>query len=549
MPSEGSPLRAAPVLKSVDGVLHGTLRLGPVRLVGWNLSVTTRAFNGAVPGPTLAVRPGDRMVIELENDLGEPVGPDAANSFHHPNFTNLHVHGLHVSPLRPGDDVLYNIVRPGRRARYQYEVPVDHSPGTYWAHPHYHGSAVLQTGAGAACALLVLDPVGFLSEQLAALPEHTLVLQNLPRPMLVKAAVASHDELFRIERWPWSEDVWLVNGAPRPVLEVRQHEWQRLRLVAVGVSTYLNLTFGGCEVALLAKDGVYITDFPRMVSQVFLPPGGRADVVVRCPGSAHGQGGDHVASSMPPEGAKPARAFDGALFTLRSLSTVPSKGLAFQDLLPWAPASRPAYLQDLQSISAPTCACTTAMGGNNSKWINGHLFEGRARYLHRSPKDAVIQRRLFGVDAHPYHQHTYPFQLMATPAGNNAYFKAGDWHDTYLNVNDGAMTMRFHTVDFAGPQVVHCHNLAHSDGGMIAVEWVGGSGRAECGCDLLNLDGPAGVPGSLGMQSRSLLQTASLAFICMLAIAAIAAFKLSREWPTAVAASSYNQLPSGPIEA
>ena len=37
------------------------------------------------------------------------------------------------------------------------------------------------------------------------------------------------------------------------------------------------------EVALLAKDGIYIEDFPRFIQHVSLPPGGRAELAVRCP--------------------------------------------------------------------------------------------------------------------------------------------------------------------------------------------------------------------------------------------------------------------------
>ena len=36
---------------------------------------------------------------------------------------------------------------------------------------------------------------------------------------------------------------------------------------------------------LLAKDGIYISDFPRVISGTSIPAGGRADIVVRC-GSA-----------------------------------------------------------------------------------------------------------------------------------------------------------------------------------------------------------------------------------------------------------------------
>ena len=48
-------------------------------------------YNGTVPGPTLRLRPGDELGIRLVNSLDEP--------------TNLHVHGLHVSPQANSDNV------------------------------------------------------------------------------------------------------------------------------------------------------------------------------------------------------------------------------------------------------------------------------------------------------------------------------------------------------------------------------------------------------------------------------------------------------------
>lgn len=544
VPPAGAPLPDVPVLRSANGLLRTTLRVQPVRLVGPNISLFTRSYNGVVPGPTLAVLPGDRLSVLLVNDLEDPLGAAALNGYHHPNHTNLHLHGLHVSPLPPSDSVLYITLKPKAAYQYEYLIPRDHSPGTYWAHPHYHGSGVLQAGAGAVCGLLVLDPPGFLSPQLEAISDRLVMLQNLPRASLEKAAAASRDGLFRVDRWQLNEDLWLVNGAFQPVLTVRPGEWHRLRLVGAGVATRLSVSFGACEAALLAKDGVYIADFPRSVEQVALPPGGRADVVVRCPVGQDGRSSEHVVASTPPAGVFRVKTFDGPLFTLRVKGTK-VEGLASQDLAPWAPATRPSYLQDLRAVGSPTCSCATSLGGINSKWITGHLFEGPTRYMHRSPLDAVVERRLTGLDAHPYHQHTFPFQLMSTPAGNDPYFQVGDWHDTYLNIRDPSATVRFFTADFGGPQLVHCHNLAHSDTGMVAVEWVGGSGADQCGCDLLNFNSSIGAA-EAGPQGGALLGASFAAFAGMLALVAVAAVRVTREWHQAVAASGYGVLPDGP---
>ena len=56
---------------------------------------TTYGYNGGLPGPTLMVRPGDRLLLRLVNALDE--------------VTNLHVHGLQVSPQGNGDNVFVEV--------------------------------------------------------------------------------------------------------------------------------------------------------------------------------------------------------------------------------------------------------------------------------------------------------------------------------------------------------------------------------------------------------------------------------------------------------
>jgi FtsP/CotA-like multicopper oxidase with cupredoxin domain len=105
--------------QSVDGQLSTTLRAseGPV-LVGTR-AVRTLAYEQMYPGPTLEMRPGQQLKVDLVNDTRQ--------------VTNLHTHGLHVSPDSPSDDVLFGIP-PGKRFHYQYDLPADHPAGTYWYH-------------------------------------------------------------------------------------------------------------------------------------------------------------------------------------------------------------------------------------------------------------------------------------------------------------------------------------------------------------------------------------------------------------------------------
>ena len=128
----------------------------------WTLSddkVELRSFvgSGEKPGdfvaPTIKVAPGQRLSVELENKL-EPCTEKQRADHACFNDTNLHTHGLWVSPSGNSDNVLISI-RPGETFKYEYEIPSDHPAGTFWYHPHSHGAGFVQVGSGMAGALIV----------------------------------------------------------------------------------------------------------------------------------------------------------------------------------------------------------------------------------------------------------------------------------------------------------------------------------------------------------------------------------------------------------
>lgn len=106
--------------------------------------------------PTIRVFPGETVRITLRNELDhEPkCDPENVNQPHCPNTTNLHAHGLWVSPDGNSDNVLLSI-RPKVTFEYEYNIPRDHPAGTFWYHPHRHGSTAMQVGSGMAGALII----------------------------------------------------------------------------------------------------------------------------------------------------------------------------------------------------------------------------------------------------------------------------------------------------------------------------------------------------------------------------------------------------------
>jgi L-ascorbate oxidase len=118
-------------------------------------------------GPTIVVERGAKFTINLNNQLAAvnqfPLGP-TLEDFVPPNpkalkpmdlcATNLHTHGLHVSPKDPSDNVFRSIA-PGENNKFTYTIPIDHPAGTFWYHPHLHGSVAYQLSNGVAGALIV----------------------------------------------------------------------------------------------------------------------------------------------------------------------------------------------------------------------------------------------------------------------------------------------------------------------------------------------------------------------------------------------------------
>lgn len=116
--------------------------------------------NPKVPfvAPFIEVQPGETVRIALNNKL--PPEPDCAKSVpdinvpHCFNSTNLHSHGLWVSPSGNSDNVLIALL-PGVNFEYEYNIPADHPAGTFWYHPHMHGSTALQVASGMAGTLII----------------------------------------------------------------------------------------------------------------------------------------------------------------------------------------------------------------------------------------------------------------------------------------------------------------------------------------------------------------------------------------------------------
>jgi len=78
------------------------------------------AVNGAVPGPILRWREGDRVTLDVTNRLAES--------------SSIHWHGIILPTRMDGvPDISFNGISPGETFRYQFDVK---QSGTFWYHSH-----------------------------------------------------------------------------------------------------------------------------------------------------------------------------------------------------------------------------------------------------------------------------------------------------------------------------------------------------------------------------------------------------------------------------
>ncbi|MEO0466141.1 MAG: multicopper oxidase domain-containing protein [Pseudomonadota bacterium] len=108
--------------------------------------------------PAIYLRPGDTFLFNLQNDLPKDdpscVDHGDVNIPHCFNSTNMHTHGLWVSPSGNADNVLVRL-DPGSNFTHEYNIPADHPAGTFWYHPHLHGATALQVSSGMGGPLII----------------------------------------------------------------------------------------------------------------------------------------------------------------------------------------------------------------------------------------------------------------------------------------------------------------------------------------------------------------------------------------------------------
>jgi FtsP/CotA-like multicopper oxidase with cupredoxin domain len=430
----GADLVEPPVLRSVDGRLEVALeaRFGPAEMGGGQ--VTTFAYNGQVPGPTLRMRAGETLAVSLTNGLDEG--------------TNFHTHGLHVSPSGTSDNVLLD-VEPGETVDYAFDIPRDgtsglYIPGFYWYHPHLHGTTAEQVGGGMAGALIVEGALDELPG-IAGLTERLLVLDT---------AELAPDGTLRLFSDMLNPTVF-VNGQTEPTIAIAPGETQRWRIVNASVFTFISLALEGQQLHQIASDGNPLRDV-RSRDQILLAPGERVEVLVQ-----GGTPGQYALRSLPWGEELEFQAQDEY-----PLATVVSKGPAT------APTPLPTVLFPFENLADAEIDRSRELVFSEAfdpfrLFIDGRTFD-HDRVDQTVALGATEEWRLVNTtsDWHPFHIHVNDFQVIEV---NGEPVDAYSWEDTTPVPAFGEIVIRTRFLDYTGKFVYHCHILDHEDRGMMGI--------------------------------------------------------------------------------
>jgi len=454
LPATGAALRQPPVQASSGGILDATLQATtkPTTVTGQLISGTL-TYNGHYPGPTLRVKPGDRIRLKMRNNLDLPGTAQVGGMTMSPSTLNTHFHGLHVSPLTKADDI-YLEIPFGESYDYDFQVPANHPGGLYWYHPHVHGVVDYQIYSGLAGMLLVEGGA-----------EQIPTLQGAKQRLLALKNIAIQNGALANGIAP-AEQMHTVNGQLAPTIAIRPGETQLWRVVNIGNEPYYKISLDGHTFTVVAEDGSMLWE-SYTTDTLLLPPGKRFEFTVTA-----GKTGNYAFRTQ----GYNAGPFGG--WTAAELATLVVDGIRDKPReVPTQLGEPPAYLTGPVAKRRYIRFSEGFNTNTNMPYfeINGRVYEplrngaqiklgSTEEWLIYNDSDRSLQEGGVAED-HPFHIHVNDFVVTEI---NGKPVKAHGSQDV-LNVLPGQKVLiRMNFPDFVGKSVFHCHILFHEDSGMMA---------------------------------------------------------------------------------
>jgi suppressor of ftsI len=429
-------------------------------------------FRGNNTPPVIRVQPGSILNVEYKNELTAQSREECVG---HPctNMTNLHFHGLHVSPKAPQDDSLDMMASPGETLHYSVQVPPQQPPGLYWYHTHPHGESYVQDLDGMSGAIVV-DGIDRYVPELRHMRERILVLRDLVLPTdaterkrLMESVAIQTTQCGTAPEAP--ERAFTVNGSLRPQIDIAPGERQFWRIVNASPDRYADLELDSVSLDVVALDGMPLAYHDpsirkRSMSHVLVSPAGRVEaIVIGPPADSHAALRSRCFDTGPDGDSNPAMVL-ADIVSAQSSSLQVRRG---DGVAPVYAKFRPTVLKRVEA-SEPQFVVTFTED-KQGFYINGQKFEMNAGPMLTVDIGSLQHWRVLNPtrEVHPFHIHQVHFLVYAVggkPVRNPV------WVDT-VNVSYGSsvdLVMDFTDPIIRGMSLFHCHLLSHEDKGMMA---------------------------------------------------------------------------------
>jgi len=339
---------------------------------------------------------------------------------------------------------------PGKAYDVEIALPEDHTRGTYWYHPHHHGSADVQVASGMVGAIVVEGDFDSVPE-IAAARERVMLLSQV-----VFDAFGMIED-FGSTLFPETATRFLaINGQRRPTIAMRPGEVQRWRVVGSQYQDNILMELAGHRLNVIAYDGIALGAMQEK-KQLLMAPGQRADLLVQA-----GAAGTYELNAMPFDQGHPS--------PTGPLARVVVSGEPMAMKLPSA-LPRPPFetIRDEEITNRRTLVFSGAGdppdNDPGAHWqefttlIDGKTFDP-SRIDQRVKLGAVEEwtiRNIHHHDDHVFHIHTNPFQVTEIDG------KRPDdlvWRDTVTVTRAGGSTVfRSRFLDYTGIFMLHCRMM------------------------------------------------------------------------------------------
>jgi FtsP/CotA-like multicopper oxidase with cupredoxin domain len=422
--------------------------------------------------PVIRIQPGSNLNVEYKNELAAQSKEDC---FGHRcmQMTNLHFHGLHVSPNAPQDDVLDMMASPGETLHYSVQVPPQQPPGLYWYHTHSHGESYIQDLDGMSGAIVVEGIERYVPE-VRNMRERILVLRDLVLPSdaaerksVMESVAMQTTQCGAAPEKP--ERAFTVNGTLRPQIEIAPGERQFWRIVNASPDLYADLELDSGSFGVVALDGMPLSYHDpsirtRSMSHVLVPPAGRVEAIVTGPpADSHAALRTRCFDTGPDGDSNPA-------MVLADIVSAKPSSLEARPALGGSPIYATFLPTTLKSVEASEPQFVVNFTEDKQGfYINGQKFEMNSGPMLTVNVGSLHHWRVLNPtkEVHPFHIHQVHFLVYAV---DRKSVKDPVWVDT-VNVPYSSsvdLVMDFTDPIIRGMSLFHCHLLSHEDKGMMA---------------------------------------------------------------------------------